>query len=157
MELIVFWIIMAVIAGMIASSRGRSFFLFFLYGMAVWPIAIVHALLLRKIDENGLGIRLPSSAPREISGVIFGTPYWRDSAGRFCAVVSGMECAFPSLEILQAALTGGSVQAPLQPEPPMLFKVINSEDGRFLVNNGRETLIFLTEHQAKAYINKNKR
>ncbi|UNJ22089.1 hypothetical protein [Microcystis phage vB_MweS-yong2] len=45
MELIVFWIIMAIICGMVASSKNRSFFAYFLGGLFVWPIVLVAAIL----------------------------------------------------------------------------------------------------------------
>lgn len=45
MEFVFIWIVMAVICAMVASNRGRSGIGFFFYGLAVWPIALVHALL----------------------------------------------------------------------------------------------------------------
>lgn len=48
MEWLLLWAIMAAIAGMIAGSKGRNALPWFLYGFAIWPIAIVHALLLEK-------------------------------------------------------------------------------------------------------------
>ncbi len=52
MWIIVFWLIMGVIVGMIAVSKGRSGFLWFLYGLLIWPIALVHALLVSKPVES---------------------------------------------------------------------------------------------------------
>ena len=45
MEVLVIWIIMAVVVGIVASSKNRSFFLWFLYGFAIWPIALTHILV----------------------------------------------------------------------------------------------------------------
>ena len=50
MEWVIFWLIMAVIVGMVANSKGRSFFLWFLYGLLIWPIGLTHAILLRRED-----------------------------------------------------------------------------------------------------------
>lgn len=43
--LILFWLLMAVVVAIVASSKGRSGFLWFLYGFAIWPIALVHILV----------------------------------------------------------------------------------------------------------------
>ncbi len=45
MELVFGWIVLGVVVAMIAASKGRSAFLWFLYGALVWPIALVHILL----------------------------------------------------------------------------------------------------------------
>ena len=45
MELFILWIVMAAICAMIAHSKGRSGVGFFFYGLLIWPIALVHALL----------------------------------------------------------------------------------------------------------------
>ncbi|OMG61361.1 hypothetical protein IL54_4711 [Sphingobium sp. ba1] len=44
MDLFVFWIIMAGIVAMIANSRGQSVASWFVYGLLLWPIALVHIL-----------------------------------------------------------------------------------------------------------------
>lgn len=48
MEIVFFWIVMALICAMVAGSRkgGGVGLLFFFYGLVIWPIALVHALLL---------------------------------------------------------------------------------------------------------------
>lgn len=45
MELLIFWVIMAVIVGMIASSKGRNPVAWGFYGLLIWPIALVHIVL----------------------------------------------------------------------------------------------------------------
>jgi RNA polymerase subunit RPABC4/transcription elongation factor Spt4 len=47
MEILFIVIVLAVIPGMIASSKGRSFFGFFLFGLLIWPVALVHALIMQ--------------------------------------------------------------------------------------------------------------
>ncbi|WP_285906769.1 hypothetical protein [Pseudodesulfovibrio pelocollis] len=50
---ILFSLLMAIIVAMIASSKNRSGFLWFLYGLLLWPIALVHALLLKPQAAQG--------------------------------------------------------------------------------------------------------
>ena len=42
---IFFILILSFIPAIIASSKGRSFFLWFLYGILIFPIAFVHSIL----------------------------------------------------------------------------------------------------------------
>lgn len=55
------WIIMAVICAMVASYKGRSAIGFFFYGLLVWPIALVHAIL---SERRGGTISPAFDAPR---------------------------------------------------------------------------------------------
>jgi hypothetical protein len=45
MELILFWLIMGGVVGIIANSKGRGGCAWFLYGLLIWPIALVHILV----------------------------------------------------------------------------------------------------------------
>lgn len=45
MGIIIFWLIMAAIVAMIASSKGYSGGGWFVYGLLIWPIALVHILV----------------------------------------------------------------------------------------------------------------
>ena len=45
MEFVVLWFIMGLVVALIAMNRGRSFLAWFLYGFALWPVALVHILL----------------------------------------------------------------------------------------------------------------
>lgn len=45
MELFAFWIIIGVIVALISTSKGRSGCGWFLYGLLLWPVALVHVLL----------------------------------------------------------------------------------------------------------------
>jgi hypothetical protein len=47
MELLFLWVMMGVIVAMVARSKGREPFLWFLYGAVIWPIALTHAILLK--------------------------------------------------------------------------------------------------------------
>ena len=46
MELFLFWIVMAVICAMVATNKGHSGIAWFIYGFIIWPIALVHAILI---------------------------------------------------------------------------------------------------------------
>lgn len=48
MELIIGALILGAIPAMIANSKGRSPFLWYFYGLLIWPIALVHSILLKK-------------------------------------------------------------------------------------------------------------
>lgn len=62
MEMLIFWIIMAVIVGMIASSKGRNPVAWGLYGLLIWPIALVHIILTKPEGAASSGGTAP--APR---------------------------------------------------------------------------------------------
>jgi hypothetical protein len=58
MGVIVFWFVMGGIVALIASSKGRSGGSWFLYGLLIWPIALVHILVAapnqRAVDAQAL-------------------------------------------------------------------------------------------------------
>jgi hypothetical protein len=45
MGFLFFWLIMAGVVALIANSKGRSAGSWFLYGLLIWPIALVHILV----------------------------------------------------------------------------------------------------------------
>jgi hypothetical protein len=45
MELVFFWLIMGGVVAIIANSKGRGGCAWFLYGVLIWPIALVHILV----------------------------------------------------------------------------------------------------------------
>lgn len=51
MGLIVFWLIMAGIVALIASSKGKDAAGWFFYGLLIWPIALVHILVSSPNDK----------------------------------------------------------------------------------------------------------
>ena len=53
MGLVFFWVVMAVIVALIANSKGLSGFWWFLYGLLIWPIAIVHVLVSPRVASTG--------------------------------------------------------------------------------------------------------
>ena len=52
MELIVWALILALIPALIAQSKGRSFGLWYLYGFLIFIVAVVHALVLKPIEDS---------------------------------------------------------------------------------------------------------
>lgn len=46
MGLILFWVLMGLVVAIVASSKGRSGFAWFLYGVVIWPVALVHAIVM---------------------------------------------------------------------------------------------------------------
>src|SRR5882724_10923546 len=47
MGVVVLWIVMGIVVGMIAHSKDQPAPLWFIYGAVIWPIALVHILLLK--------------------------------------------------------------------------------------------------------------
>jgi hypothetical protein len=47
MEWLVLWLLMGGVVALVANSKGRDPVMWCLYGAAIWPIALTHALLLR--------------------------------------------------------------------------------------------------------------
>jgi len=58
MEALVLLLIIAVIPAAIASNKGRNFFAWYVYGILLWIVALIHALVLkpdmRAMDERRL-------------------------------------------------------------------------------------------------------
>ena len=50
---IVVWILIGVVVGLIAASRGRSFIGWGIYALLIWPVALVHLLCIGR-TERGL-------------------------------------------------------------------------------------------------------
>ena len=48
MEWLFVWVIMGVVVAMVAHSKGRSPVPWFFYGALIWPIALTHAILLKR-------------------------------------------------------------------------------------------------------------
>lgn len=64
--IILFGLIGSTVPGFIASSKGRSFFLWYLYGVLIFPVAVIHSLLL-KPNEHTSGMRKCPSCASVIS------------------------------------------------------------------------------------------
>tara|TARA_B100000683_G_scaffold213553_1_gene208507 strand:- start:674 stop:1138 length:465 start_codon:yes stop_codon:yes gene_type:complete len=52
MGYVLLWIIMGAITAMVAKSKGKSAFAWFVYGLLLWPIALTHALLSKAENDQ---------------------------------------------------------------------------------------------------------
>jgi hypothetical protein len=73
---------MGIIVAMIANSKGKSAVSWFFYGLLIWPIALVHALLLKPMvaqtsnyKDNPDGPRRCPSCDKIVHGVGDACPY----------------------------------------------------------------------------------
>ena len=71
MEILLIWVVMAIIVGMVAGSKGKSGGLWFLYGLLIWPIALTHALLISKQTASDFGPIVTTDHGYEIEGQVF--------------------------------------------------------------------------------------
>jgi len=104
MELLVVlgWFVMAIICSMVAAAKRGVLvgLIFFFYGLIIWPIALVHALLMHTNEV----------APRA-DGLVNGKPYWRTPDGQYNVRVDGRDASFRDLATLEAAMGGRAVAA----------------------------------------------
>jgi hypothetical protein len=49
---LIFGAILGVIPAMIAKSKGRNAASWWLYGLLIWPIALVHSLLIKRAEDE---------------------------------------------------------------------------------------------------------
>lgn len=98
---IVLAVILGVLPGMIAQRKGRCFIDWWLYGMALFAVALVHALLLQPGRTRCIykGVFLLATGRRE------GIDYFGDSSARFLASLASL-ALWPAIGI--AALAAGS-------------------------------------------------
>jgi hypothetical protein len=95
MELFFLWMLMAVVVAMVAKSKGRSAIAWFFYGFLIWPIALVHALLLRQAEGRFPGFGPEPERPRTI-------PYVHPTRGGATASGPGGTSATPPTDALDA-------------------------------------------------------
>lgn len=58
-----FWIVMALVVAVIASTKGRSGFGWFFYGLLIWPVALAHVAFIRRLDGPDRAVAAPVAAP----------------------------------------------------------------------------------------------
>ena len=115
MELLILWVVMAIICGMVASSKNRSFFMYFMGGLLLWPIVLVAAILAKPRAENTPGPfdypeepRKPETAPGApfaADGMIGPNPY-RQDGDAVIVLIGATPVRFDSYEKARAAITG---------------------------------------------------
>ncbi|MCY4408779.1 MAG: zinc ribbon domain-containing protein [Rhodospirillaceae bacterium] len=50
--ILVLWIVIPLAIGLVANSRGRSFIGWFLYALLIWPVALIHLLLIGRTEKG---------------------------------------------------------------------------------------------------------
>lgn len=48
MGVVAIWIIGGIITAIVAHSKGRKWARWFLYGCLIWPVALTHAIVIRR-------------------------------------------------------------------------------------------------------------
>lgn len=62
MELFVIaWALLATIAASIAKAKGRSFFVWLLYGLVLMPVALIHSFFVRTAEVQYQPVSVPAS------------------------------------------------------------------------------------------------
>jgi hypothetical protein len=125
MEILFVWILMALICGLVGSSKGGSFFLFLLGGLILWPLVLVVAILrkdtrlpeavpVRLIHSSSLPVAAPERAwqietlPVKdeflADGIIANRPYRLNADHTVTIMMQGAPVRFRSLEAARDAL-----------------------------------------------------
>jgi len=52
MELLIFWVVMAFVVALVAGAKGGSPAGWFIYGLVIWPVALIHALVMPHTAES---------------------------------------------------------------------------------------------------------
>lgn len=99
MEWLVFWLVMATIVTLVALSKGRSGFVWFIYGLAIWPIALVHILVTRRTAEKD---RLDAAWAGRVP-----CPHCREMI-----IADASVCRFCGRDVAHADATAGAWQSP---------------------------------------------
>jgi hypothetical protein len=119
MEILFIWIIMAFICGMVASSKNRSFFMYFLGGLLLWPIVLVAAILAKPLtgQEPSMFDAMrdePAPQPAQIQGTAFEAhgmigpnPYRRDGEA-VIVLIGGAQVRFESYDTARREITGSA-------------------------------------------------
>ena len=50
--ILVLWIVIPLAVGLVANSRGRSFIGWFRYALLIWPVALIHLLLVGRTEKG---------------------------------------------------------------------------------------------------------
>lgn len=57
---VIAWPVLAIVAAWIAKAKGRSFLLWLIYGLALMPLALIHALVMRSSEPAYVPVSVPS-------------------------------------------------------------------------------------------------
>ncbi len=104
MELLLFWVMMAIICAIVGSSKGRSGFLYFLGGLLCWPIVLVVAMVAKdKRITVEPTMQSPPPLPAQATefhadGIINQRPYRQNADGSVTVMMQGQPVRFRSIE-----------------------------------------------------------
>jgi hypothetical protein len=118
MEFLAVAVLIGLLPAYLAQRKGRSFVLWWIYGAAIFIVALPHALImaslpgsedglktdaLRKTAEGFTPVR-PSPVDFTADGVIQGTPFRNEPDGTIVALVAGKSIKFKNIEDLESML-----------------------------------------------------
>jgi hypothetical protein len=99
MEIIFFAVILGILVGMIAKSKGREFFPWWLYGSLIFIVAIVHVLLIKPDEKHAEREALASGSKK--------CPRCAELVKREASI-----CRFCRYDFESAEITGSRPRAP---------------------------------------------
>lgn len=114
MGILIIAVLIGLIPALIAQSKGRSFVLWWIYGAALFIVALPHSLLMsseqgsnadlkQRALENSAS-RVPQPEPDFIAdGVHAGIPFRNEIDGSVSAMIDGRVVRFRSLDALKSA------------------------------------------------------
>ena len=101
MEILVIWIVVAIVGAIIAGNKGRSKANWFFLCVVLTPLAILVLLALPSLKEP----------PQfEAEALYKGTPYRPKVGGRIEAMLPGGDVVFHNMEDFTTAIDGGTIQ-----------------------------------------------
>jgi hypothetical protein len=101
MEILVIWIVVAIVGAIIAGNKGRSSGGWFFLCLLLTPLAILVLLALPSLKEP----------PQfEAEALYKGTPYRAKANGHIDAILPGGEVVFRNMEEFTTAIDGGTIQ-----------------------------------------------
>ena len=101
MEILVIWVVVAIVGAIIAGNKGRSKANWFFLCVVLTPLAILVLLALPSLKE-------PSQF--EAEALYKGTPYRPKAGGRIEAMLPGGDVVFHNMEDFTTAIDGGTIQ-----------------------------------------------
>jgi hypothetical protein len=136
-EYLVFHLMMAVICGMVASSKSGSFFGYFLFGLLAWPVALVAAILKKPATSVSVPASHPHTPPGTApspaasawaqspapvpafapTGLLGGLPARVDQGAGVSVMTTGGLVAYPGIDAASMAHPGGYTPFPPPPRP----------------------------------------
>lgn len=112
MEILIFAVLIGLIPAYVAQKKGRSFGLWWLYGAALFIVALPHALIIAPLPGSDEAMKkdslVKSSAGVDFAadGVIEGVPFRRETDGSVVGLFDGRMIKLPNEDDLRAMIKG---------------------------------------------------